>query len=226
MTGSAGRWEWRTFGPGARCRERLASPGSRRHAGERRGLPPVGRRRDRQGPCRAHGHQAAAGDRRVRPPASGPRSSRRRSRSIVRTWSACSTRSTSRPELDRAAWTFDEFLRELTGPSRGIRAVSVHKRRVRYAPNGCSAEITDVVADGRTARTFAVEGEDAAAVADEVRALGLADYLNTAYPAGLARILAARPSAMPSSTAAPTRSSSTSPSARPGRLEDSWTAPS
>ena len=49
------------------------------------------------------------------------------------------------------AWTFDEFLRELTGPSRGIRAVSVHKRRVRYAPNGCSAEITDVVADGGSA---------------------------------------------------------------------------
>ncbi len=94
------------------------------------------------------------------------------------------------PELDRDAWTLDEFLSELTGPSRGIRAVSVHKRRVRYAPNGCSAEITDVVADQLTARTFAVEGEDAEAVADEVRTLGLADYLNTAYPAGLARILA------------------------------------
>ena len=93
--------------------------------------------------------------------------------------------------------------------------MSVHKRRVRYAPNGCSAEITDVVADGRSARTFAVEGEDAAAVADVVRSLGLADFLNTAYPVGLARIMEGTPNAMQSSTAARTRSSSTSPSERP-----------
>src|SRR4029079_13465063 len=90
------------------------------------------------------------------------------------------------PELDRDAYTLDEFLSELTGPSRGIRAVSVHKRRVRFAPNGCSAEITDVRANGHAASTVSVESEDAAAVADEVRTLGLADFLNTAYPVGLA----------------------------------------
>ena len=42
-------------------------------------------------------------------------------------------------------------------------------------------------------RTVAVEGEDAAGVAEEVRALGLADYVNTAYPAGLRRHLAGAP---------------------------------
>ena len=67
--------------------------------------------------------------------------------------------------------------------------MSVHKRRVRYAPNGCSAEITDVRADGVTARTFAVEAEDADAVVGVVRSLRLGNYVNTAYPVGLARII-------------------------------------
>ena len=93
------------------------------------------------------------------------------------------------PELDRATYTLDEFLRDLTGPAFGIRPVAVHKRRSRYAIHGCSAEITAVVADGRAESTVAVEGEDAAGVAAEVRALELAGYVNTAYPTGLRRIV-------------------------------------
>jgi exopolyphosphatase/guanosine-5'-triphosphate,3'-diphosphate pyrophosphatase len=97
------------------------------------------------------------------------------------------------PPLERDRYTFDEFRSELTGPHRGVRAVDVHKRRVRYRVDGCSAEITDVTADGRPGRTFAVESEDADAVIGVVRALELEDYVNTPYPAGLKRILGETP---------------------------------
>jgi exopolyphosphatase/guanosine-5'-triphosphate,3'-diphosphate pyrophosphatase len=97
------------------------------------------------------------------------------------------------PPLAREQYTFDEFRSELTGPGRGIRAVDVHKRRVRYRPDGCSAEVTEVRADDVAGATVAIEGEDAAAVIGVVRGLRLDDYLNTAYPAGLARMLDAVP---------------------------------
>ena len=70
-----------------------------------------------------------------------------------------------------------------------MRAVAVHKHRVRYVIDGCTSELTDVVADGRTTRTIAVETEDPALVTAAVRTLGLADYRNTAYPPGLAALL-------------------------------------
>src|SRR5262245_27732096 len=93
------------------------------------------------------------------------------------------------PPLDRDHYSFDEFRSELTGPDHGVRAVDVHKRRVRYRVDGCSAEITDVTADGRPGMTFAVESEDAEAVIGVVRSLELEDYVNTPYPPGLKRIL-------------------------------------
>jgi len=35
--------------------------------------------------------------------------------------------------LSRTAWSVDEFIRDFTGPAGPMRAVEVHKRRVRYA---------------------------------------------------------------------------------------------
>ena len=93
------------------------------------------------------------------------------------------------PTLAREAYTADELVEELTGPGTGVRAVAVHKHRVRYVVDGCTSELTDVTVDGRPTRTIAVEAEDPAAVAAAVRGLGLADYRNTAYPAGLSAIL-------------------------------------
>ena len=97
------------------------------------------------------------------------------------------------PALAREHYTFDEFRAELTGPGRGVRAGDVHKRRVRYRPDGCSAEVTEVRADDVDGSTVAIEGEDGPAVTGVVRSLGLDDYINTAYPVGLARMLDAVP---------------------------------
>ena len=93
------------------------------------------------------------------------------------------------PALARDTYTAEQLEAELTGPGTGVRTVAVHKHRVRYVIDGCTSELTDVVADGRTTRTIAVEAEDPALVTAAVRTLGLADYRNTAYPPGLAALL-------------------------------------
>ena len=97
------------------------------------------------------------------------------------------------PTLTRDDYTLRQFLDEVTGPSGTVRAVSVHKHRVRYTVGGCSSEVSDVVADGRTIRTIAIESEDAAAVVAAVSSVGLDGYLNTSYPRGLVALLEDRP---------------------------------
>jgi len=93
------------------------------------------------------------------------------------------------PALVRDAYTLDAFVAELAEPSGAMRAVNVHKRRVRYVVGGCTAEVSDVVADGRPTRTVAIESEDAAAVIAAVRSVGLGGFVNMSYPRGLAALV-------------------------------------
>jgi len=93
------------------------------------------------------------------------------------------------PALVRDAYTLDAFVAELAEPSGAMRAVNVHKRRVRYVVGGCTAEVSDVVADGRPTRTIAIESEDAAAVIAAVRSVGLGGFVNMSYPRGLAALV-------------------------------------
>jgi exopolyphosphatase/guanosine-5'-triphosphate,3'-diphosphate pyrophosphatase len=190
VTGSAGRWEWRTFGPGARVAEhgwRHLAPVGTQESDELYLLSGAGETVKVRAELMDIKQLLATDEFGLQQWTPVLKASFPLERSNVeRVYEALHV---PIPELDRDAWTLDEFLAELTGPSRGIRAVSVHKRRVRYAPNGCSAEITDVVVEQRSARTFAVEAEDADAVVGVVRSLRLANYVNTAYPVGLAHII-------------------------------------
>jgi exopolyphosphatase/guanosine-5'-triphosphate,3'-diphosphate pyrophosphatase len=97
------------------------------------------------------------------------------------------------PPLEREAYTLDQFVAEIAPAAGTMRPVAVHKRRVRYVIGGCTAEVSDVVADGRPTRTLAIESEDAAAVIAAVRSVGLGGYLNTSYPVGLAALIAGAP---------------------------------
>ena len=97
------------------------------------------------------------------------------------------------PPLRRASYELAQFIDELAIPSGRIRAISVQKRRTRYTVGGCMAELSEVVADGKPTRTIAVESEDAAAVIAAVRSLGLAGYVNTSYPRGLAALVDGAP---------------------------------
>ncbi|MEB6607360.1 hypothetical protein [Aeromonas sanarellii] len=93
------------------------------------------------------------------------------------------------PTLVRESYTLDEFIGQFAAPGGTVRAVRVHKRRVRYTVDGCMAELSEVVADGKSTRTLAVESEDAAGVMRAVRGLGLEGYTNTSYPRGLAALI-------------------------------------
>jgi exopolyphosphatase / guanosine-5'-triphosphate,3'-diphosphate pyrophosphatase len=97
------------------------------------------------------------------------------------------------PGLSRASYTLDEFIEAFAQPGGAIRRVDVHKRRVRYTVGGCTAEFSDVVANGKPTRTIAVESTDAEAVIRAVRDLGLGGYTNTSYPRGLSALIADEP---------------------------------
>ena len=92
------------------------------------------------------------------------------------------------PTMARESYTLDQFVSELGEPG-GLRAVKVHKKRVRYKVNGCTSEVTDVVADGHKTRTVALELEDAARVITTVREMGLGGFPNISYPRGLKQLL-------------------------------------
>lgn len=93
------------------------------------------------------------------------------------------------PTSVRESYTLDEFIGQFAAPGGTVRAVRVHKRRVRYTVDGCMAELSEVVADGKSTRTLAVESEDAAGVMRAVQGLGLEGYTNTSYPRGLAALI-------------------------------------
>jgi exopolyphosphatase/guanosine-5'-triphosphate,3'-diphosphate pyrophosphatase len=93
------------------------------------------------------------------------------------------------PALSRASYSLDDFIEAFAQPGGAIRRVNVHKRRVRYTVGGCTAEFSDVVANGKPTRTIAVESTDAQAVICAVRDLGLGGYTNTSYPRGLAALI-------------------------------------
>jgi exopolyphosphatase/guanosine-5'-triphosphate,3'-diphosphate pyrophosphatase len=97
------------------------------------------------------------------------------------------------PQLTRESWTLDQFLADFGGDGKVLRPVNVHKRRVRYKVNGCTSEVTNVTADGRSTKTIAIELEDGAAVVQAVRQVGLSGFVNTSYPRGLQAIVEERP---------------------------------
>ena len=94
----------------------------------------------------------------------------------------CAALGVNPPSPGTAAFSLDEFLAVLAAPERGVRAVAVHKRRLHYTINECMTEVTDVVAEGKTVRTLAIEATDAARVIATVRNLGLTGDANTSYP--------------------------------------------
>jgi exopolyphosphatase / guanosine-5'-triphosphate,3'-diphosphate pyrophosphatase len=97
------------------------------------------------------------------------------------------------PPLERSTYTLDQFLDELVAPSEALRSVSVQKRRVRYTVSGCTSEVTEIRAEGKSTRSIAIESEDASAVIAAVASVGLAGYVNTNYHRGLRALLDAVP---------------------------------
>ena len=70
-----------------------------------------------------------------------------------------------------------------------MHIVNVSKTRKRYTLLGCVSELTDLVANGKSVRTVAIEDADASKVIAAVRTMGLARYPNISYPIGLKQLL-------------------------------------
>jgi exopolyphosphatase/guanosine-5'-triphosphate,3'-diphosphate pyrophosphatase len=83
------------------------------------------------------------------------------------------------------AYTLDELLSEVVRPNPSLTAVQVHKRRAHYHVGGCMAEVSEVTAGGRSARTVAVEAEDPALVSAVLEKLLVADLPNVCVARGL-----------------------------------------
>jgi exopolyphosphatase/guanosine-5'-triphosphate,3'-diphosphate pyrophosphatase len=89
----------------------------------------------------------------------------------------------------RTSWPLTELLAEVVEPHPELRAVEVHKRRVRSRLDGCMVELTDVTAGGRQTRSAAVEDPDPDRVMEVVGRLGLAARPNLNYGRGLVVLL-------------------------------------
>ena len=92
-------------------------------------------------------------------------------------------------ELERDAYTLAQLLDEVVRPREDLLAVEVHKTRRRYTVGGCTAELTEVRANGRETTTVAVESDDPAHVLAALEDLHLASAPNVSYPRGLASLL-------------------------------------
>lgn len=93
------------------------------------------------------------------------------------------------PPLARADYTLEQFVGELAEPGGRLRVVPVHKKRAQYKIDGCTGEMTEVVADGKRTRTVALESEDPDRVIATVRKLGLDRFENISYPRGLKQLV-------------------------------------
>jgi len=85
----------------------------------------------------------------------------------------------------RKAYTLEQLLDEVVPGYPVLKAVEVHKRRVHYLVDGCMVELSEVSVAAGTARTLAVESEDAAVVAATVREFGVEDRPNVCLGRGL-----------------------------------------
>jgi exopolyphosphatase/guanosine-5'-triphosphate,3'-diphosphate pyrophosphatase len=99
----------------------------------------------------------------------------------------------SAPELTREAYTLEQLVDEVAGLSPALAAVAVHKRRVHYRLGDCMAELSEVTAGTRSARTIAVQAENPELVAATVRELQLAERPNVCLARGLKTMLGLEP---------------------------------
>jgi exopolyphosphatase / guanosine-5'-triphosphate,3'-diphosphate pyrophosphatase len=97
------------------------------------------------------------------------------------------------PELTREAYTLEQLVAEIVEADPALAAIPVHKRRVHYRLDDCLAELSEVAAGTRSARTIAVEAEDPELVAATLRELQLDDRPNVCLARGLKTMLGLDP---------------------------------
>ena len=95
----------------------------------------------------------------------------------------------SLPGSRRSEHSMEQLVDELVGTRDDLRVVGIRKRRRRSVLDDCMVELTEVIAEGRTVRTVAVESPDPDLVSSTVRRLGLDGRSNTCVAQGLKSLL-------------------------------------
>lgn len=85
------------------------------------------------------------------------------------------------PDLERSAYSVDEFLKEVIRPEPSIAMVPIVKKRSQFRLDESLAEFTSVAVGQREHDTVAVESTNPDAVLRLVRQLGIIGMPNTSY---------------------------------------------
>lgn len=93
------------------------------------------------------------------------------------------------PTPRRTELSLVQLLGDLIAPRDDVRVVVTRKRRRRSVVDDCMVELTEVVAEGRTASTVAVESPDPGLVSRTISQLGLDGRTNVCVPRGLKSML-------------------------------------
>lgn len=86
-----------------------------------------------------------------------------------------------------------QLLEIATAPPWHLVRANVFKRRFRFDLTGCRAEVDQLLINGASIRSLAIESEDPDRVQELRSRLRLSDQENLGYPRALARILGLRP---------------------------------
>jgi hypothetical protein len=93
------------------------------------------------------------------------------------------------PNLERDAYSHEQFVHEIVERHEGLAAVEVVKQRRISTVNGCITEFAHVSIAGEDIETAAVESVDVDALRDARVLTGLDAYENTSYPAAIKRAI-------------------------------------
>lgn len=93
------------------------------------------------------------------------------------------------PDLERLAYSQQEFLQEIVAPHPDLRAVEVCKHREGFTLDGTTCELVRLDVAGIALESFCVEHEDPNLVLQVLQNLGLETRQNINYPKGLKHAL-------------------------------------
>ena len=93
------------------------------------------------------------------------------------------------PEFKREEYTLQQFIDEIIRPHKDLVPVRVVKRRFGFMVNECITEYAELLINGASIKTVAVESTDIEAILKAKDMLGLNEYENVNYLRAIKRII-------------------------------------
>ena len=93
------------------------------------------------------------------------------------------------PKFARDEYTLDQFISEIIRPHKDLVPVRVVKRRFGFMINECITEYAELLINGASIKTVAVESTDIEAILKAKALLGLEEYENINYLHAIKRII-------------------------------------